>query len=340
MEGTPAVAAHAAKVDNSDLSFEAPTGHDVLAVFDSTPVRVCYSARRPDSDETLCVSVYKIETGDPNRILTLQSLSHPHIAVVIEAGLTPQGHVFDVSDGPIGEPITSYCDRMKLSIKQRLRLFEPVCSAAQAAHHAGVIHGHISPATIRVSEKNGQPWATMTGLGAGRLSLDHRESPGACSAPEQLRSGTAIEAHADVYALAAVLYELLCGQPVFKTLTGSPAAARRTILLGRTQTLHKRIAGCGAQASDIAAARNTTRADLTRTLQGRAEWLVMKALHKHPDRRYRTTQDFLEDIRRHLHDLPILARPRTSALTKLTRIITGLVAIGGAAWFIRTFIWP
>ncbi len=81
-------------------------------------------------------------------------MDHPHIAHVYDAGLTLSGRPYFVMEYVQGLPITDYCDQNRLTIEQRLRLFQQVCQAVQHAHQKGIIHRDIKPSNILVSVEN------------------------------------------------------------------------------------------------------------------------------------------------------------------------------------------
>ena len=71
----------------------------------------------------------------------LAVMNHPNVAKVLDGGLTPQGRPYFAMEFVKGEPITDFCDRQRLTLRQRLGLFTQVCSAP-ARHQRGWSGGH------------------------------------------------------------------------------------------------------------------------------------------------------------------------------------------------------
>ena len=153
---------------------------------------------------------------------SLAVMEHPAIAKVFDAGMTEAGQPYLVMEYVDGEPITRYCDRKRLTIRERLELFAKVCDGVQHAHQKAIIHRDLKPANILVVEIDGNrtrassisDWPASSGLalnpgemgmGAGFLA----GTPGYMS-PEQL-DGVDLDTRTDVYSLGVVLYELLTG---------------------------------------------------------------------------------------------------------------------------------
>ena len=81
----------------------------------------------------------------------LALMDHPNIAKVLDGGITPTGQPFFVMELVNGLPLTKFCDELKLTPKQRLELFVPVCQAIQHAHQKGIIHRDIKPSNVLVA---------------------------------------------------------------------------------------------------------------------------------------------------------------------------------------------
>jgi hypothetical protein len=154
----------------------------------------------------------------------LAVMDHPNIAKVLDGG-TDRGRPFFVMELVDGRPLTDYCDEKRLPVAVRLELFVQVCQAVQHAHQKGIIHRDLKPSNILVAEVDGKPVPKVIDFGLAK-ALDSGSIPGAhpdttstgafmgtplYMAPEQAAAGSDIDTRADVYALGAVLYELLTG---------------------------------------------------------------------------------------------------------------------------------
>ncbi len=103
----------------------------------------------------------------------LAMMEHPHIARVLDAGATESGRPYFVMELVDGEPIASYCDTNRLTIEERLRLFEQVCEAVQHAHTKGVIHRDLKPNNVLVSTHDGKPFARVIDFGIAKATSGH-----------------------------------------------------------------------------------------------------------------------------------------------------------------------
>jgi serine/threonine protein kinase/lipopolysaccharide biosynthesis regulator YciM len=253
----------------------------------------------------------------------LARLAHPHIAQVIDAGVTPAGQAYLVLEYCEGERVDGYCDRHKLDVNARVRLFLDILAAAAHAHTNLIVHRDIKPSNVIVAAngnvklldfgiakllaEDGNPAATQLTLesGAGLTPL--------FAAPEQLTGG-AITTMTDVYALGVLLYLLLTGGHPAGPGPHSPAELIRAI----TETEPPRVSeavrsATGTSAATVSVNRSTTPEKLLRQLRGDLDTIIAKALKKNPQERYPSIIAFADDLRRYLHYEPIKARPDTTA---------------------------
>jgi len=257
----------------------------------------------------------------------LAMMDHPNIARVLDAGTTdpPQaGRPFFVMELVKGKPITRYCDEHRLTPRQRLELFVPVCQAIQHAHQKGIIHRDIKPSNVLVALYDDRPVPKVIDFGvakaAGQSLTDKTLMTGFGAivgtaeymSPEQASlNNLDIDTRSDVYSLGVLLYELLTGTtPVDKKSLGKAAlleilrivrevdAPRPSARLSTIDTL-----------PSVAANRGTEPARLSRLMKGELDWLVMKALEKDRTRRYETANALSRDIQRYLADEVVEARP-------------------------------
>jgi tetratricopeptide (TPR) repeat protein len=276
----------------------------------------------------------------------LALMDHPHIAKVFDAGTTKEDLPFFVMELVQGLPITRFCDEHRLTPRQRLELFVPVCQAIQHAHQKGIIHRDVKPSNVLVALYDGRPVPKIIDFGiakaAGEPLTDKTLQTGLGTvvgtpeymAPEQADINCQdIDTRCDVYALGVLLYELLTGTtPVDRKRLGKVGVLEvlrivRDVEPPRPST---RLSTSDALAR-VAADRQTEPARLTRLVRGELDWIVMKALEKDRGRRYATAEDLARDIERYLADEPVSAGPPSAAyrLKKALRRHRGLALAAG-----------
>lgn len=254
----------------------------------------------------------------------LAMMDHPHIARVLDAGATETGRPYFVMELVRGEPITAYCDAKRLSLQQRLALFEQVCQAVQHAHSKGVIHRDLKPSNVLVSTHDDAPFARVIDFGiakavAGRLTertyfTAEQQLIGTprYMSPEQAEGSADIDTRSDIYALGVVLYELLTGITPVDALSAHAAALAeiQRIIREMDPPLPSAHVVSGQMTPDALVERfRTEPRTLARQLRGELDWIVMKALEKERTRRYETANSLALDIRRYLQGDPVLAAP-------------------------------
>ena len=255
----------------------------------------------------------------------LARLSHPNIARLLDAGLTPEGSAYLVMEHVDGCPVTEYCDARRLTVDERLRLFLTVCDATQHAHQSLVVHRDLKPSNILVS-RSGEVKLLDFGI-AKLLERNHpladetapelRALTPAYAAPEQIR-GEPVTTATDVYVLGVVLYELMTGSRPPHNEPDTTLTAGSNILPSAPSTsVRRRIKSRGAEdrpaVAAVAEARRTTPARLARHLEGDIDRVVLKALQPEASRRYGSAGMLAEDIGRLLEGRPVAAQPDTVA---------------------------
>ncbi|MCI0538728.1 MAG: serine/threonine-protein kinase [Verrucomicrobiales bacterium] len=260
----------------------------------------------------------------------LAMMDHPNIAKVLDAGTTDVGRPFFVMELVRGIRITDYCDQANLSTKERLDLFIKVCQAIQHAHQKGIIHRDIKPSNILVTLHDGVPVPKVIDFGIakateGRLTdntvytqLHQFIGTPAYMSPEQAEmSGLDIDTRSDIYSLGVLLYELLAGSTPFdaKELMASGIdVMRKTIREKEPVRPSTRLATMGAdELTTTAKRRSADTSKLLHQLKGDLDWIVMKCLEKDRSRRYDTANGLAADLKRHLDNEPVTARPPSTA---------------------------
>jgi serine/threonine protein kinase len=254
----------------------------------------------------------------------LAVMDHPNIARVLDGGTTEDGRPYFVMDLVTGVPITRYCDEHRLTPRQRLELFLPVCQAVQHAHQKGIIHRDLKPSNVLVALYDGRPVPKVIDFGvakaAGQPLTEKTLVTGFGNivgtleymSPEQAEINQLdIDTRSDVYSLGVLLYELLTGSPPFTRRELEKAGVLEMLRVIREQEPSKPSTKLSSAEGlpTLAANRGTEPAKLTRLVRGELDWVVMKAMEKDRNRRYETANGFALDVQRYLADEPVQAGP-------------------------------
>jgi serine/threonine protein kinase/tetratricopeptide (TPR) repeat protein len=292
----------------------------------------------------------------------LALMDHPHIAKVLDGGVTDQGRPYFVMELVRGTPVTDYCDRARLGVRERLGLFVQVCSAVQHAHQKGVIHRDLKPSNVLVAGGDGTPVAKVIDFGVAKAIgqqltdktvytrfLQLVGSPLYMSPEQAGLSGLDVDTRSDIYSLGVLLYELLTGTTPFDKERFRKAAydeLRQIIREEEPPRPSTRLSTLGPAAGPVSANRGIEPRRLSTLVRGELDWLVMKALEKDRNRRYETANGLAMDVQRYLAGEAVLAVPPSVGyrLQKFARrnkralasaaLLVGmfLVLVGGLAW--------
>ncbi len=300
-------------------------------------------------------------SNEERRILA--RLEHSGIARLIDGGVTAEGYPFYAMEFVEGKNLLRYCDDLRLTVQDRLRLFLDVLVPVQYAHERLVIHCDLKPSNIFVTAAGS---VKLLDFGVARLIDPESAGSGttglwftpAYASPEQVRReppGTA----SDVYSLGVILYEILSGHRPYRFGSNLHQEIARTVgevvpsLPSRAaaDTTFRSIDGRRVEVTpeSVALARRTDPERLCRRLRGDLDAIVMKALAKDPDERYRNAEQLAEDVRRHLEHRPVSSvaatprylarkfarRHRSSVLAAAIVAVTLVVGSGAAIWQAR-----
>jgi serine/threonine protein kinase/WD40 repeat protein len=281
--------------------------------------RVALKIIKPGMDSTQVIARFEAERQ------ALALMDHQNIARVLEAGTTDSGRPYFVMELINGVPITRYCDDNKLTPRQRLELFVPVCLAVQHAHQKGIIHRDLKPSNILVTLYDGQPVPKVIDFGVAK-ALEQRLTERTLftqygtivgtfeyMAPEQAEmSALGVDTRSDVYSLGVLLYELLTGTTPLESGQLRTAALGEMLRLIREEEPPRpstRLSSSGKALATISQRRNTEATKLAQMMRGELDWIVMKALEKERTRRYESASGLGRDVERYLADEPVEACP-------------------------------
>ena len=326
-----------ADTDEESLQGEKLGPYRILRLLGSGGMGMVYLAERDDGqfDQKVAIKLGRHRLVDPQTKMRLQSerqiladLDHPNIARLFDGGTTPEGVPYLVMEYVDGVRIDAYCDLHRLTIEARLELFKTICSAVHYAHQNLVIHRDIKAANIlvtddgvpklldfgiaKLTDQQGAAAAGLTRDGAVIMTPAH-------AAPEQMLNQTVTTA-TDTYALGLLLYQLLSGLRAYDVDDLSPADYAQLVcyqvpakpslqlLNGMNEAQRTGRSIDKAMIERVAFDRNTSVERLVRRLRGDIDTIILNALRKEPERRYRSASALAEDIDLHMRSMPIVAR--------------------------------
>jgi len=282
-----------------------------------------WRARRVDHQFEREVAIKLIRTGARSRDgmrrfqlegQVLASLAHPNIARLFDGGTMPDGRPYLVMEYVAGVSIVDYCRMRRLTVDERIALFELVCDAVHSAHRNLVLHRDLKPSNILVT-RDGAPKLLDFGIAkliddsaADRTAItetDVRVLTPRYASPEQIR-GAKLTTATDVYSLGVVLYELLTGLNAYDVDSASRVDMERAVL----DQEPTRASIAVGQRCDLGAAE---RRGLSRRLRGALDTILARALQKNAEDRYQFAQELANDLQRHLAGKSIVAAPDSTA---------------------------
>ncbi len=292
----------------------------------------------------------------------LAAMSHRCIAKVLDGGSTDKGEPYFVMELVEGLPLTNYCDKHRLSLTERLELFQLICQGVHHAHMKGIVHRDLKPGNVLVAREDdeavpkvldfGLAKATHGAFQAGTMFTTGDQMLGTPEymSPEQASGdGEAVDSRSDIYSLGVMLYELLSGALPFSTklLRGGGRDQARQIIGDRDPQKPSTQLASSVDLGALAVHRRTTSGMLRKALQGDLDWIVLKAMAKEPERRYDSATALAADLEHYLRHEPVLAGPPTLGyrVRKFVRrhrlqvgaalvvLLTLLAGIAATTWF-------
>jgi serine/threonine protein kinase len=329
-----------------------------------------YLAERSDGAFEQQVALKLIKRGmDSDAILRrffterqiLASLRHSHIAQLIDGGTTDEGLPYFVLEYVEGDPIIDFAERESLNLNERLKLFRQICAAISFAHSNLIIHRDLKPSNILVSRDGN---VKLLDFGIAKLLKSETGGQTATqtfvftpeyASPEQVR-GEKLTTATDVYSLGVILYELLTGSRPYQTASQNigeiikavcetepekPSAVvsdQRLVDNDKTNSYEQRTTNSEQPTNPKSKIQNP------KSLRGDLDNIILKALRKEPERRYRSVEQFSEDIERHQQGLSVTASKDTWSYraskfiqrNRVTVAATGLILLALIAGLVAT----
>ena len=244
---------------------------------------------RADVSSTQLLDAFRDERN------VLASLNHPHVVPLLDGGVDAQGQPWFVMQHVEGEPIDAWCDRNRLSVRDRVALMLQACDAVAYAHARGILHRDIKPSNLLVTADG---TIRLLDFGLSSPTSDTRDRKrlaitSGYTAPEVLKGdvpGLAV----DVFSLGILLCHLLCGR-----LPVEPSPARH----------QPRAPGSlvATMTPAMLAARSTTARALKATLGGGLDSIVLRCVQEDPDARYAGVEQLRADLANWLARRPVSA---------------------------------
>jgi eukaryotic-like serine/threonine-protein kinase len=303
----------------------------ILRLLGEGGMGIVFLAERRDLHSEVAIKVLRDAWVSPARRerfsseqQTLAQLNHPSIARLYDANTLPDGTPLFVMEFVEGCSLVEYCKKLNCPIDERLKLFRSVCEAVEYAHGQAVIHRDLKPSnilvrsdgTIRLLDFGIAKQLEDVNVAADATRTSFRFLTPAYASPEQIR-GDPVGIQSDVYSLGVILYELLCGQLPFDFSNQTPGEAQMAILENDPvkPSLVAQRAASERSATSLAGTSSITKAAWTDL-----DVLCLTAMHRDPQRRYRSAEALIRDVDHYLRGEPLEARP-DSALYRLHKFV-------------------
>jgi serine/threonine protein kinase/WD40 repeat protein len=281
--------------------------------------RVAIKIIKPGMDSRQVIARFEAERQ------ALAMMNHTNIAKVLDAGTSEDGLPYFVMELVRGIPITEYCERRRMSTRDRIRLAASACGALQHAHNKGVIHRDIKPSNVLVTEHDGTPVVKVIDFGVAKALTDNLTDKTLYTgvfqmvgtplymSPEQASlSNVDVDTRSDVYSLGVLLYELISGTPPIdheRAKAMSFDELRQHICHTEPPSPSERLSSRGGGRSVVADSRPNAARALSRFVVGELDWIVMRAIEKDRRRRYQSPRELANDLQRFLDGEAVEACP-------------------------------
>ncbi len=307
-----------------------------------------FLAEREDGQFEKRVAVKLVKRGmDSEEILQrfraerqiLARLEHPNIGRLYDGGIADDGRPYLAMEYVEGEKITDFADARRLTLNERVELFDPVAAAVRFAHLNLVVHRDLKPSNVLVADDG---TVKLLDFGIAKLLDDddrapeltqagHRVLTPAYAAPEQMDGGP-ITMATDVFSLGVLLHELLTGRrPAW--LAEDPLLPSTTVTTN-ANPVEAQVPASGAglpDANRLSGLRGTTPERLSGELRGDLDAILVKALERDPARRYNSVDALIDDLARYRDGRPVLARKLTPAYRFARMVRRHRLAVGASA---------